>query len=402
MASSTFASSSTKAPVRAGHPFDGLRALLIALVVGGHLELFGWMAGGQGRVIVFFVLSGFLITAILLKKFDRSGSVGLKDFYFSRLARFAPTIALVTLLALAASLAHTYGWWGSDSVHIDDMVAALPALWSQTVNISLQHAADVPYELVPSWSLGIEWQFYLLWPLAVLVILSYFGKKTLMWTAFTVAIASYVWSAWLAFFGDLPGGIEDPRIEFGSDTRGGSILLGCALAIALTYPGVRTFFSRMAIPFVVVGCAVIAFMFTLTWFDFGPHMTSWGQVILATAAALVVASLWVRPKAAGGLLTLAPLVWIGQRSLGIFLLHVPVMMVLGGLGDWRQSALVIAVTLALAGLSYRYLDAPLVTWVKSRVAPARVASAKPATEPVGTSPAAPVQLPEPALASSRS
>lgn len=365
--SSATTSLSTKAPPRTGHPFDGLRALLIALVVAGHFELASWMAGGQGRVVVFFVLSGFLITAILLKKFDRSGSLGFKDFYYSRLARFAPTILLVTLISLAASLAHTFDWWRSDSVHIADMSAALPSLWTQTVNIALQGNTDVPYELVPSWSLGIEWQFYLMWPVAMLLVLNYFGKKTLMWSALAVAVTSYAWSAWLVYFGDV-GGAEDPRISFGADTRGGSILLGCALAIAVSYPQVRAFFARFAVPFVVLGGAAIAFMFTLTVFDFGPQMTTWGQVVLASVAGLVVASLWVRPGAAGGVLTLAPLVWIGQRSLGIFLLHVPVVMVLGGLGGWEQTALAIGVTLVVAGLSYRFLDQPLVAWAKRRAA----------------------------------
>ncbi len=358
-------------PTRAGHPFDGLRALLIALVVAGHFNLFDWLAGGGGRVIMFFVISGFLITSILLKRFETRGTVGFKDFYYSRLARFGPSLVIATGLAMLSALAFTYGWWKSASVHWSDMAASLPTFWSQTVNVAMASEENVPFALTPGWSLGVEWQFYLVWPLIMLAMLSYLGKRALMWTAFVGAAASYIWSAWLVYFGDFAR--EEPdRIAFGTDTRGGSILLGCALAIAVTYPSVRRFFEKFAIPFVVGGLIVIAVMFTRHIFDFGLIMTSWGQVVLALASGLVVASLWVRPSAAGGLLTVAPLVWIGQRSLGIFLFHVPVMMMFGGTGevdspvDWGFTAIALAVTLVITALSYRYLDQPLTSWAKAR------------------------------------
>lgn len=358
-------------PTRAGHPFDGLRALLIALVVAGHFNLFDWMAGGGGRVIMFFVISGFLITSILLKRFETRGSIGFRDFYYSRFARFAPSLAIATGLAMLAALAFTYGWWQSASVHWSEMSGALPTFWSQTTNIAMASEESVPFALTPGWSLGVEWQFYLVWPLVMLIMLNYLGKRALMWTAIVGAVASYAWSAWLVYFGEFAR--EEPdRIAFGTDTRGGSILLGCALAIAITYPSVRRIFTKFAIPLVVVGLVVIAAMFTRVWFDFGLIMTSWGQVVLAVASGLVVASLWVRPTAAGGLLTLAPLVWVGQRSLGIFLFHVPVMMMFGGTGevgspvDWGFTAIALAVTLAITALSYRYLDQPLTRWAKAR------------------------------------
>ena len=329
------------------------------------------MAGGGGRVIVFFVISGFLITSILLKRYERTGAIGFRDFYYSRFARFGPSLAIATVLAMLAAFAFTYGWWNSASVHWSDMGAALPTFWSQTVNVAMSSQEPVPFALTPGWSLGIEWQFYLVWPLVMLIVLNYLGKRALIWVAFSGAAASYVWSAWLMYFGDL----DDPepdRVAFGTDTRGGSILLGCALAVLVTYPGVRRFVAKYAVPMVLAGVPVIAFMFTSTVFDFGPRMTTWGQVVLAGAAALIVTALWVRPEAAGGLLTLAPLVWLGQRSLGIFLFHVPIMMMFGGTGevgsdvDWGFSAIAIGLTLVITGFSYRYLDQPFTAWAKAR------------------------------------
>lgn len=368
-------------------------------------------------MIVFFVISGFLITSILLKRYERNGAIGFRDFYYSRFARFAPTVGLVTIMVLVSALAFTYNWWDADSVHVSDMGWALPSFLTQTVNVQLASDEVIPFALTPGWSLGVEWQFYVIWPLVMLVVLSYLGKRALMWVAFAGAAASYIWSAWLTYFGDFDR-LEPDRIAFGSDTRGGSILLGCALAVLVTYPGVRRMLAKFAVPLVIVGTTVIAVMFTSHVFDFGTRMTSWGQVVLAAFSGLVVAALWVRPEAAGGVLTITPLVWLGQRSLGIFLFHVPIMMMLGGIGpegtptDWVFISIVIAATLIVTGLSYRYLDQPLTAWAKGKAKAKSAAKAaakaeaaakagaasEPATEPApvtGQTPA-PVAAPTPA------
>lgn len=344
-------------------PLDGLRAVLVLLVIAGHLEVTGLLAGGQGRAIAFFALSGFLVTAVLLKRHDSAGRISLTDFYSSRVARFVPTLVVVTGLSILSSLAATKGWWKADSVATVDMLAALPRLWSQTINLDLIHGIDPPYELVPSWSLGLEWQFYLIWPVVFAVAMATLGRRALGWLALAAATAGFAWSAYLA----LTLGPELPRVSYGSDTRGAAILLGCAGAIAISNQALRSWLKQHSRPILIVTTIATVLMFSRIPFDTGPYMTRWGQIVIAAAVCLLTAALWVNP-ASGRTLTIAPLVWIGQRSLGIFLIHVPIMQLLGGHGDLRRSAAIVAITFAIAGFSYRFLDVPLVKGVKRLVA----------------------------------
>lgn len=344
-------------------PLDGLRAILVLLVIAGHLEITGLLAGGQGRAIAFFALSGFLVTAVLLKRHDSAGRISLTDFYSSRVARFVPTLLVVTGLSILSSAAATKGWWKADSVALVDMLAALPRLWSQTINVELIHGVDPPYELVPSWSLGLEWQFYLIWPVVFAVVMATVGRRALGWLALAAAITGFAWSAYLA----LVLGPELSRVSYGSDTRGAAILLGCAGAVAISNQALRSWLKRRSRPIIITTTIATALMFSRVPFDSGPYMTRWGQVVVASAVCLLTAALWVNPRA-GRALTLAPLVWIGQRSLGIFLIHVPIMQLLGGHGDLRRSVAIVATTLTIAGFTYRFLDVPLTNSVKQLVA----------------------------------
>lgn len=352
---------------RKAHPFDGLRAILIGLVVAGHLELIGSLAGGQSRAIAFFALSGFLVTTVLLKRHEQHGAIGLKNFYVMRVARFAPSLVIATLLAVVASMAFTYQWWAADSVPIDMMVGAIPAFWSQTVNLALQdETQSVPYEFVPGWSLGLEWQFYLIWPVAIVLLLSVFGTRArvvLGSLAVTGAIGSFLWSVWLT----IDAGGESARVAYGSDTRSGSIMLGCAAAALIGREGVRLWCERNAVRIVVASLAVMAFLFFQIVIDTGPQMTTWGQVALAFVVSATACAMWVRPDPFK-VLVMVPVAWLGQRSLAIFLVHVPVMQLLGGRGDLLRSALVIALTIVIAWSTRRWLERPLLALTRPQFA----------------------------------
>lgn len=330
------------------------------LVIVGHLELAPFLAGGQSRVIAFFALSGFLITAVLLKRYEAHGSISFGDFYLSRLARFVPALLVVSVLGLICAAAAANEWWAAASVGSGELVAGLPRLWSQTLNFSLMSGAtDLPYEFVPGWSLGIEWQFYLIWPVTMLGVLWAFGLRALRWVALSVAIAGFAWSIWLA----LSVGIEAPRVMYGTDTRGAAIILGCAAAMFAMLPVVSEWLTRHAARIAFAVGVTLAVMFTQVLFDSGPHMTSWGQIVVATAVSLLAASLWVRPEAIS-FLVLPWLAWLGQRSLGLFLLHVPVMQLFGGPGDATRTVSVLAVTLVLTAASYRWFEQPLARTAK--------------------------------------
>lgn len=344
---------------RAGHPFDGFRALLCLLVIVGHLELAPFLAGGQSRVIAFFSLSGFLITAILIKRYESSGTISFRDFYVSRLGRFIPTLFVVSALGMTCALIAKSGWGSALSVEFSEVMAALPRLWTQTINLSLiDGATDLPYEFVPGWSLGVEWQFYFIWPIVMLGILRAFGIRAVGWFALGTAILGFAWSIWLA----LSIGLEDPRVAYGSDTRGAAILLGCAMAVLVRNPGAKSWLKEHCTVIVALASATLVLLFTQLLFDSGPHMTTWGQIVVALAVSLLAGVLWVKPTTAR-VLCAAPLVWLGQRSLGLFLFHVPVMQILGGPGDLGRTLLIVLVTLLLVHLSYRWLDQPLLARV---------------------------------------
>ncbi|MGV1037280.1 MAG: acyltransferase family protein [Candidatus Nanopelagicales bacterium] len=377
-AQSTITGRNRNSAGRKPSPLDGLRAILVLLVIAGHLEITDLLAGGQGRAIAFFALSGFLVTAVLLKRHDGAGRISLADFYSSRVVRFVPTLLVVTGLSILSSVAATKGWWKADSVPIDDMLTAIPRLWSQTINLELIHGIDPPYELVPCWSLGLEWQFYLLWPVVFVVVMATLGRRALGWLALAAAVAGFAWSAYLA----LTIGAELPRVSYGSDTRGAAILLGCAGAVAISNQALQALLKAHSRPIIIITTIATALMFSRVPFDSGPEMTRWGQIVIASAICLLTAALWVNPGS-GRALTLAPLVWIGQRSLGIFLIHVPIMQMMGGHGDLQRSLTIVAITFAIAGFTYRFLDIPLTNGVKRLVAsiPRRPTMTVPAAVP---------------------
>lgn len=347
---------------RPNHPFDGVRAILVLLVMGGHLEIVPGLAGGQSRAIAFFALSGFLITTVLLKRFDRTDRIDPFAFWVARAARFAPTLLVLTAVAVVAALAKRFDWWSSEALPVRELLSELPTLWSQTTNIAMMNQDPLPWEFVPSWSLAIEWQFYLIWPVVMLLVLSLATRRALGWLALALAVSGFGWSIWLA----VTLGPEEPRVAFGSDTRAAGIALGCAAAVAATSPGLRLWAARNARPIVVLSAAVLVLMFFDLFFESAPTMTTWGQIAVAVPVCAAAVALWVQPASSAALVA-PPLVWLGQRSLGIFLLHVPVMQLLGGKGDYQRSATIIVVTIALSALTRSFLSNPFSTWSATRL-----------------------------------
>ncbi len=357
--------------LRRNPSLDIFRGSLIVLVMAGHLELTGALTDGQSRVVAFFVLSGFLITTMLVKRFDRDGSVGARSFYISRLARFVPVLAMVSVLCLVASFLAPLVSWESLSVPIPFLVSSLPHFWSQTINLGLQDAQILPYELVPSWSLGAEWQFYLLWPAAVWFCLNRWGKRGLLWLSGAVAVLGFSWSAWLT----MRSGGQVPRVEFGSDTRGAAILLGCLTAVVVTYDPPRRWIVTHRHWLLAVGMTALVAMFFDVVGDYGMDMTAWGQVVVAVAASVVAAVGWLWP---GDLLANAPQrlvpvllasAWIGQRALVVFLVHVPLMQFIGGPRGVLPGLGVMAASFGIAAISYRWVEIPFTAWAKSRWLP---------------------------------
>lgn len=358
---------------------DGIRALAALAVLVYHLGL-GYLPGGLLGVDVFFVLSGFLITALLLGEHDRTGRIGLRGFWVRRLRRLLPALLLVLLLVAA------YAAWaatpGQRSGIRADALATLGYVANWHFALSHQsyfHGFDAPSPLLHTWSLGVEEQFYLLWPLIVVLVLRLRphrreGARTLAWVAATGALASAVTAAWLA-----EAGADASRIYYGTDTRCQALLVGAAAAAALAAR--RAGAGRSAVPpargWTVIGLlgAVGVGMCWALLSGQSPLLDRGGFLLVALAAVALVAAVVEQPKGLlARTLSISPLRGLGRMSYGVYLWHWPIILLLdrsrtGLSGGWLAAARV-AATLVVAAASYRLVERPVRQGALGRLAPA--------------------------------
>ncbi len=349
----------TQLPYRPG--LDGLRALAVAGVVLYHAGV-SWMPGGFLGVDVFFVLSGYLITSLLLAERRREGSVGFKAFWLRRARRLLPAVLLVIFVCLLAAstiarddLARTRG----------DALASLVYLtnWHLiAASHSYFNAFGRPSLLQHLWSLAVEEQFYLFWPLVLLGSLKLVGRRWTIVLIVLLALASTVlmWS--------LYNPNQDPsRVYYGTDTRAATLLVGALLAFAWPLGGFRDEVSPRAAR-VLDGVGCVALLGVLAFFvrvqDYDPWLYRGGFLLIALCTAVLIAVVVHPASMLGRALGTRTLRWLGVRSYGIYLWHWPVMMLTRPGIDvpWRGTFVIltqIALTVALAALSYRYVEMPV-------------------------------------------
>jgi len=344
---------------------DGLRALAVAAVLLYHGQV-GWVPGGFLGVDLFFVLSGYLITTLLLAEWEGRGGIDLKGFWARRARRLLPALFLMlaavaaygALLAPAATRARLR-WDGLATL-------GYAANWRFAIS-HLPYFAQFgdPSPLTHMWSLGIEEQYYLLWPLLLLGLLGLAGRRArrgLPTPLLGLVLLGALGSALLMALLYQPG--TDPsRVYYGTDTRAQALLLGGALAIALARLG-RPLPRVLADSLGVAGLGGLAALMlrvpdTATWLYRG----GFALAAVAAAGAIVAA---VQPEGDGRvreLLSLAPLPAIGRISYGLYLWHWPVDVALSPertrLGPVPLLAVRLAATFALALLSYFLLEQPI-------------------------------------------
>jgi len=346
-------------PYRPG--LDGLRALAVAGVVLYHAGV-SWMPGGFLGVDVFFVLSGYLITSLLLAERRREGSVGFKAFWLRRARRLLPAVLLVVFVCLLAAstiarddLARTRG----------DALASLVYLtnWHLiAASHSYFNAFGRPSLLQHLWSLAVEEQFYLFWPLILLGSLKLVGRRYTVLLTVVLALSSTA-LMWILYNPN-----QDPsRVYYGTDTRASTLLVGALLAFVWPLGGFRDEVSRRAVR-VLDGIGCLALAGVLAFFvrvqDYDPWLYRGGFLLVALCTAVLIAVVVHPASALGRALGTRPLRWLGVRSYGIYLWHWPVMMLTRPGIDvpWRGTLVIlaqIALTIALAALSYRYVEMPV-------------------------------------------
>jgi peptidoglycan/LPS O-acetylase OafA/YrhL len=344
---------------------DGLRALSVVAVILYHAG-FSWMPGGWIGVEVFFVVSGFLITSLLLDERRRDGRTSLGAFWVRRARRLLP--ALLMMLAAVGVFTLLLGDPSQRSEVRRDLPWALGYLgnWGQIVGDVPYYAADPPL-LRHLWSLAIEEQFYLVWPLVFVALASTrLTRRAVSATLGALGIAAMVVMYLVHAGGAGPlglfGGVD--RVNFmylSTFTRAGGLLLGAAAAFVWR-PGRRA--RPAATPALdatgaaaVAGLAIIAATAHLT----AGYVYQW-LLALVSVLALVAVLVAVHPAATGVRRALGwgPLVAVGVRSYGLYLWHWPIFVVLGATsGSTGRVFVALALTVAVAELSYRYVEVPV-------------------------------------------
>lgn len=345
---------------------DGLRAFAVLAVIAYHLGM-QWAPGGLLGVTVFFVLSGYLITSLLLIEWDNTETINLPQFWLRRVRRLMPAIVLVIVCtaALCALLDHSLL-----TKLRDDMWAALLWVtnwWYIFQDASYFDALGAPSPLTHFWSLAIEEQFYLVWPVVLLVAHKTGVKRTTVRNAtLIVALLSALEMALLY------NPLDDPsRVYYGTDTRAFSLLIGAWLAfvwpshmlgaqksVHLTKQ-VRNVLDGVGI------VALVALLGLIVFVDgFSPFLYR-GGILLASVLTAVVIAVMVHPASLlGRFAGTKPLVWIGLRSYGIYLWHYPLFLLMNprnftGETPWWMYLVQVAVVFACAAFSYRFVENPL-------------------------------------------
>ena len=360
------------------HALDGLRTIAVIGVFLFH-TVTGLVPGGSIGVDVFFTLSGFVITLLIMKEYRDTGRLRLGVFYAKRLARLWPALLAVCAVVVLGGLIFPLSGWGGQEAN------AIPAAGyvMNLSNFGLFGASTGGNALSPTWTLAVEEQFYLVWPVVLLVMLRFWKVRTVAWLTAVLA-AGFLVSRFLL----VSGGAPLARLYNGPDTRADQLLLGCTLALvfASVSPGSRVHAALQAGARWVgplAGLALVAALFVLqepatpgTWFSV---FWSAGPTALALLAAVVIGSLVLRPAGLASRILSHP--WLANPgrdlSYAAYLWHLPVYLLLIPLvpSIWLRVPLAAALTVLMAYLSFRFVERPIRRCASKRLEPDVVRSA---------------------------
>ncbi|WP_296133002.1 acyltransferase family protein [Corynebacterium sp. YSMAA1_1_D6] len=336
---------------------DGLRTVAVLGVLIYHLNP-SWLPGGYLGVGMFFTLSGYLITANLMRSYRRGKGLGLPTFWLRRFRRLVPAVVLMLVAVLLLTVFFDLPKLGENASH---SLSALFYVNNWHVILEGQSyfdrfAGHAPLDHM--WSLSVEEQFYLFWPLILFVLLKITrGKRApLVISTLVLAAVSFGWMAFL-----FNTGADATRVYEGTDTRAGGILLGAALAIALTNAhGYRIPPRALTIPAALLGVLGIGALFWLLP-DYSPNLYNWGLLALSAASVAVITAALDKRTLTSKFFGLTPLRWIGERSYGIYLWHLPAIVFIPQWENlpWAHPVLVTVVAIALAHISWTLVEDPI-------------------------------------------
>jgi len=338
----TIAGASVNASSGYAPAIDGLRAVSILLVFSVHANS-QWAPGGAIGVDIFFVISGYLITGVLLDEYSKCRGISIKNFYLRRMLRVGPAFAFLLLVYLALS----FTFVAPD--HRGDHLRAI--FYSSSLVMNWTRAFGLPSGMIGhTWSLSVEEQFYLVWPLifAALVVGS---RRKLIFAIAAFVLIGTLWRMWLALQADAQG-----RIFFGSDTRANQIFVGCLLALVPMQAISRLAARTWLVPAAALGTIVAAGTTVPRWFDLV------GSLIVALSAAWLIAAVRsAQQTTLSRILGAGVCVAMGRLSYSFYLWHLPIIVGLAGRSIVTAETLpfvAFLLSLTAAAFSYFVIEKP--------------------------------------------
>ena len=346
---------------------DGVRALAVLGVLLYHADL-DWIPGGFLGVDVFFVLSGFLITSLLLEEFDRSGRIDFGRFYLGRARRLLP--ALVLMLLVVAAVVALFFRDAAASLRADIVASVFYVnnWWYVLNDASYFEFIGRPPLLKHLWSLAVEEQFYLVWPLLAFLAMRVASRRGVRLLAIGLALLSTAWMTILSVQNGFPDYADPSRVYFGTDAHAMGLLIGAALATAWRPGRLSTDIPGIARG-LITATGIAALLTVIGFFIFVGEFTPWmyqrgGFLLLALVVAVLIAMATHPASPLGGWMGTQPWRYLGQRSYGLYLWHWPIFMLTRPTLDVPLDGIPLLIlrlglTIGVAELSYRFVEMPI-------------------------------------------
>ncbi len=357
---------STPRGIRYIPAIDGLRAVAVIAVMLYHLG-FTWIPGGFLGVDLFFVISGYVITRLLLDSIQRSGGLDLRAFYKARIRRLFPPLIfmiIVTTLYICIWAPETVRRFVSDSPF---SIFGLMNWWLVFRHTDYFDSIARPPLLQHTWSLGVEAQFYLIWPLILLLVLRQFGKKRIPGAALLIAAISGITLLIVSFQVDAASASQVSHVYFGTDTHSIGLFLGAALAVSWVPQNLKEQVNKRAQDF-IDGIGVFGFVGILATFLFvnetDPTLYKLAFPLAGIFGCAIITSVVHPASRFAPILSSKIAVWVGERSYSIYLWHWVVFQLTRPKVDlegstWALYLLRILIVFALADISLRLVELPV-------------------------------------------